>query len=400
MNIKDKFIELTKKTYPHGSEEEVFSLLGRSLEKDEFGNLFIQVGESDVMFTSHLDTATSQKTSVKHVFEGDFIKTDGTSILGADDKAGVTIMLYMIENNIPGLYYFFIGEEVGCIGSRKVSTKHKSQKIENITKVISFDRRGTGSVITFQAGSRCCSNEFGSALAKMLNDAEPTFKYENDPTGVYTDSAQFVSIYPECTNISVGYYSEHTYNERQDIVHLEKLANACLKVDWTSLPVVRDPSKYESRYNNYYSGGTYSSVYNYSSRYYDTDDEDYYPASNSTIMNKYHTLEKEYIYDSKYGHVSTVEYNKYTKIIVNISLHEDRIKEETCVVTNFLNSIEVDFKSLKWDGKKATISTNAGLVYVTREEIAEYLEEFSLEKMSEYLDPEDISMCFNKIEDM
>jgi putative aminopeptidase FrvX len=157
MNIKDKFLELTSRTYPHGTEEDVFPLLNSELQKDEFGNLFIKIGESDVMFTSHLDTATSALTQVNHVFDGKIIKTDGKSILGADDKAGVTIMLYMIENKIPGLYYFFLGEEVGCVGSRKVANVQKDQKIEGINKVISFDRRGNDSVITFQSSQRCCS---------------------------------------------------------------------------------------------------------------------------------------------------------------------------------------------------------------------------------------------------
>ena len=93
------------------------------------------------MFTAHLDTATYALTDITHVFEGDIIKTDGKSILGADDKAGVTVMLNMIENNIPVLYYFFLGEEVGCIGSRKVAEAQKIKKIEGINKVISFDRR-------------------------------------------------------------------------------------------------------------------------------------------------------------------------------------------------------------------------------------------------------------------
>ena len=80
MNIKEKFLELTSRTYPHGTEEDIFPLLDSRLEKDEFGNLFIQIGESDVMFTSHLDTATSALTAVNHVFDEKIIKTDGKSI--------------------------------------------------------------------------------------------------------------------------------------------------------------------------------------------------------------------------------------------------------------------------------------------------------------------------------
>jgi hypothetical protein len=63
--------------------------------------------------------------------------------------------------------------------------------------------------------------------------------YIKDDGGVYTDSAEFDYI-PECTNISVGYYSEHTVNEQQDINHLIDLCVACVSVDWESLPVVRD----------------------------------------------------------------------------------------------------------------------------------------------------------------
>ena len=161
MNITKKFLELTSRTYPHGTERELFHLLNKDLKEDEFGNLFIKIGESDAMFTSHLDTATKALCTVNHIFDKNIIKTDGKSILGADDKAGVTIMLYMIEHNVPGLYYFFLGEEVGCIGSKKVAGVQKVEKIPGINKVISFDRRGTGSIITFQSSKRSCSDKFG-----------------------------------------------------------------------------------------------------------------------------------------------------------------------------------------------------------------------------------------------
>ena len=51
MDIKSEFLRLTSRTYPHGTEKEIFPLLNESLKEDEFGNLFIQIGESDAMFT-------------------------------------------------------------------------------------------------------------------------------------------------------------------------------------------------------------------------------------------------------------------------------------------------------------------------------------------------------------
>ena len=59
--------------------------------------------------------------------------------------------------------------------------------------------------------------------------------------GVFTDTANFVSIIPECTNISCGYANEHVNMECQDLHHLERLGEAVLLVDWEALPTKRDP---------------------------------------------------------------------------------------------------------------------------------------------------------------
>ena len=380
MDIKQKFLSLTEQTYPHGKEHELFDKLPQNLEMDDFGNLFIKIGDSDVMFTSHLDTATSAYTKVNHVIEGNIIKTDGKSILGADDKAGVTVMLHMIENQVPGLYYFFLGEEVGCVGSKKVAEKQKVEKIPYINKVISFDRRGTDSIITFQASSRCCSDKFGDELSKMLNDVESTFKYKNDPTGVYTDSAQFVKIYPECTNISVGYYSEHTYSERQDIEHLNKLAEACTKIDWNSLPVERDPSKVE-----------YSS-YGYGSRWSDYADWDYTP-STSTYGSSYKpstvvaSTEKINFWDEEYRYVSSMEIKKSTGELISIDLDIDRLAFERNAIYSFLEDIELVYETMKWDGKTLTVTYSDGrTTEATRQEMEEYIDELDL---SDYITEEE-----------
>ena len=259
--ILETFLRLTNKTYPYGTEDGLVEnmitcgLFPSDLEKDKNGNYFYKIGESRTVFASHLDTVCREQTSVTHTFDGDLIKTDGKTTLGADDKAGVTVLLHLMRNKIPGLYYFFIGEEVGCIGSGLAA---KSGDFNGkYDRIISFDRRDVGSVITYQSSSRCCSDAFADALALQLNKSGYGLSYKKDEGGVYTDSAEFVDIIPECTNLSVGYYKEHTVNESQNIKHLEKLAEACLKVDWENLPTKRDPSKTEYKsygYTNYGSG--------------------------------------------------------------------------------------------------------------------------------------------------
>lgn len=239
MNIKNTFLQLTQRTYPHGTELELYKYLPQGIQEDGFGNFYIKVGEnSTTMFTCHLDTASVTVKTITHIIDGDIIKTDGETILGADDKAGMVVLLYMIQNNVPGLYYFFVGEERGCVGSSKVSDNWDSFEFsQRITKCISFDRRGCSSVITEQIYGPCCSDVFAQKLSEMLNQHEENFNYKPDPSGIYTDSAQFTNIIDECTNISVGYYNEHTSFERQDILHLEMLCRVVCKVDWENLPV-------------------------------------------------------------------------------------------------------------------------------------------------------------------
>jgi len=377
--IFNTFIKLTSRTYPYGLEDSLVAEMKRvgifpeDLKKDVHGNYFYEIGQSRTIFASHLDTATKVSSKVNHVFDGDIIKTDGTTVLGADDKAGVTIMLYMIKNNIPGLYYFFLGEEVGCVGSKKVADVQKKEKIEGINKVISFDRRSTSSIITHQTSRRCCSEEFGEALSKALDDVEETFKYKNDDTGVLTDSVQFISIYPECTNISVGYYSEHTFSERQDISHLEKLAEACIKINWTELPVKRDPSVTEYKtYGGY--GGHYGG--------WDYDDDYYgygygrggYSAWNSTSNVK--KTENVWFQDSKYNFLSKLEIESNTKKVVSVDLCKERINYEKVLINDLLTSLDIEFIETEWDGIKLTVYYKMKhKTECDRNELLEYLPE-------------------------
>ena len=262
-DVRRTFISLTTKTYPHfpdcRHEKEVLQFLPSDLKRDEIGNYYKIVGPSNpqTMFTCHLDTADREQVDINLLSvrgrvseEGysfrliktgsgdEIIHTDGKSILGADDKAGTTVMLYMIANNVPGLYYFFIGEERGGIGSNALSGIFTSvDYLQNIKRCVSFDRRRTTSVITHQLGRQCCSNEFGQALAKEFSKGGVSLSL--DTTGVYTDSASFMDDIAECTNISVGYYNEHRNSEMINITFLEKLAIASTKVDWDSLPTVR-----------------------------------------------------------------------------------------------------------------------------------------------------------------
>ena len=81
-------------------------------------------GVDPIYFTSHMDTVVPGK-GVKPSIQDGYIVTDGTTILGADDKAGLAAMFEAIrmlkEKQIPhGLIQFIItvGEESGLVGAK------------------------------------------------------------------------------------------------------------------------------------------------------------------------------------------------------------------------------------------------------------------------------------------
>jgi hypothetical protein len=241
-DIAYTFKSLCYQTYPFGTESQILKFIDLPLQQDDFGNYFIKIGKSNTMFTSHFDSACKSQDKVKILTfqkeDYNFFCSDGSTILSADDKAGVTIMLYMIAHNIPGLYYFFIGEEVGGIGSGLLSKNYdKYDYLKDIKKCISFDRRNYHSIITHQSLTRTCSDDFAESLCQEL--IKQGLHYELDNTGAFTDSANFINVINECTNVSVGYFKEHTTDEYVNITFLEQLCKACVNIDWKNLTISR-----------------------------------------------------------------------------------------------------------------------------------------------------------------
>jgi tripeptide aminopeptidase len=81
-------------------------------------------GVPRIFFSAHLDTV-EPNPNVKIIQENGIIRTDGSTILGADDKAGVSAILeairIVVENNLPHgqiQLLFTVCEEIGLRGAR------------------------------------------------------------------------------------------------------------------------------------------------------------------------------------------------------------------------------------------------------------------------------------------
>ncbi|MGV3488992.1 MAG: M20/M25/M40 family metallo-hydrolase [Tuberibacillus sp.] len=138
-----EFMELVQVDSETGEEAEIakvlkekFTALGLKVEEDNAkektghgaNNLYCTLEgtiEADpIYFTSHMDTVVPGK-GIKPSIQDGKIVSDGTTILGSDDKAGLSAILEAIkimkEKNIPhGPIQFIItvGEESGLVGAK------------------------------------------------------------------------------------------------------------------------------------------------------------------------------------------------------------------------------------------------------------------------------------------
>ncbi|WP_462412126.1 tripeptidase T [Neobacillus sp. Marseille-QA0830] len=118
--LKQKFTDLGLEVV----EDDTTSVTGHGA-----GNLICTLpatkeGVEPIYFTSHMDTVVPAK-GVKPSIKDGFVVSDGTTILGADDKTGLSVMFETIrvlkEQNIQhGLIQFVItvGEESGLVGAK------------------------------------------------------------------------------------------------------------------------------------------------------------------------------------------------------------------------------------------------------------------------------------------
>lgn len=251
MKLTNKFIrEFFSYKRPHASATEhewieryILPALGDDWWQDAAGNIHYDNRgntKARTLFVSHTDTvhphAGRQKVSVG---KDNIVRVVDGECLGSDDGSGALVLLALIHAKVPAYYIFTRCEERGGVGAKHLADTYP-ELLAQFDRAVAFDRRGTSSVISHQGWGRCCSDKFAEGLSDALST--DTLMYAPDDGGVYTDTAEFVEIIPECTNISVGYNKEHSVNETQDLAHLRDLITHAVTMDWEALPVERDPA--------------------------------------------------------------------------------------------------------------------------------------------------------------
>ncbi len=105
--------------------EKFFKMEGGKAKKDAYGNLVVKFpaknskSTTTVGFACHADTV-KPGVGIKPIVDGDVVRSDGTTILAADDKAGIAEIIEMIrcaEKRPPLEVILCRCEEIGSLGS-------------------------------------------------------------------------------------------------------------------------------------------------------------------------------------------------------------------------------------------------------------------------------------------
>ena len=223
--MKELNLDLLKALYcvfsPSNGEKKMRRFIKRHIKnnipaavvtQDAHGNLFVTKGEAESYpcLCAHMD-------QVQHLHPTDFVCIEDKGVifgyspkqhkqcgLGADDKNGIFIALQCLEHYDVLKCAFFIGEEIGCVGSHAADIEF----FADCRFCAQIDRRGNSDMVTSISFDSICSEEFAKAA-----DCE-TYGYAVS-TGLMTDveALRCNGVTVSCINMSCGYYEPHTDHE-------------------------------------------------------------------------------------------------------------------------------------------------------------------------------------------
>lgn len=238
--------ELYKTYSPSGNEKRMRKFISSwvksnvpeaTIKRDELGNLYITKGTCATYpcVCAHIDQVQKIHSKDFNCYVADGIifgysKTNKRQEgLGADDKNGIWVALKCLERFDVIKCAFFVGEELGCVGSDKADMTF----FENCRFVLQCDRRNGDDLITSIGGwTQLCSTEF-------LADIDyAKFGYKEE-SGMMTDVEALKNhgLSVCALNISCGYYSPHTdhevtiFSELENCLHfVEHIIEKCDRV--------------------------------------------------------------------------------------------------------------------------------------------------------------------------
>ncbi|MFC0469287.1 M20/M25/M40 family metallo-hydrolase [Halalkalibacter kiskunsagensis] len=223
--FKPRLLDLLSLSGSSGNERRIRTYLQQRLQRmtdyayvDHAGNLLAYLNCGDgptVLLSAHMDTV-EEFDAGREILEDGTSLTSSSGILGADDRAGIAVILETLsrihKTNFNGALkiVFTVKEEIGCVGSREIDTDF----IEDVDGAIVVDRRGTRDIVISNGGTSFCPTGYGEVFEKAgrllgMDDWKTT-------AGGLSDAKVFAGYGIPSVNLSAGYMNEHTDWESVD----------------------------------------------------------------------------------------------------------------------------------------------------------------------------------------
>lgn len=195
---------------------------GLKIRVDKVGNIYVTKGKAKYYpcMAAHIDQVGKYKGQIfifrhNNIMIG--IGEHGQQVnLGADDKNGVWIALQMLKYEPVFKCAFFVGEEVGCIGSSSCDMSF----FDNAKYVIQCDRRNGGDFINETYSTELCGDDFVSEELKAKYGYKNTYGMMTD-----VETLKERGLKVACCNMSCGYYNPHHDNEFTNVKELINCLN-------------------------------------------------------------------------------------------------------------------------------------------------------------------------------
>ncbi|SES04705.1 M42 glutamyl aminopeptidase [Gracilibacillus ureilyticus] len=224
--LKRELLQLLSINGQSGNERKIRQYVKAKLNRlmdvlfhDRAGNLlgYRYCGEGPtILLSAHLDTVEAFAKD-REIIENGTTLTSSEGILGADDRAGIAIILEVLRKiertNFRGTIKvaFTVKEEIGCVGSSEMDRSF----LEDVDAAIVVDRRNTRDIVTSFAGVESfCPEAYGELFEEAGRKlGMPDWKMVE---GGSSDARNYARVGVPTVNLSAGYIWEHTEDEMVD----------------------------------------------------------------------------------------------------------------------------------------------------------------------------------------
>ncbi len=229
--LREELLHLLSITAPSGREQPVAAYLLERLQGkmdelsiDGYGNVvaerrFGTGGGPTILLSAHMDTVSVDP--LRSVLQEGDIWRSTSGPLGADDRAGIAIILHTVDQLAAAGYggtvklAFTREEEIGCIGSREIDEIW----LGDVDLAVVVDRRGSRDIVTHNRSMAFCGAEVAEWFEQIgVACGMPDWRAVQ---GGVSDAVTYAMHGIPSVNLSAGYCHEHTEEEYVNVRHAE-----------------------------------------------------------------------------------------------------------------------------------------------------------------------------------